>query len=264
MSAGALRSLLVAYDSGDEEEQGGSPRHKADAMVSTEQPVVEAPDHGAGGALHAGGDPQACDHQGGVYAMELDVGPSRPPATADYELLPEPPPEDEDTGNDAVAVATKSTCACAPAAWLEAVQLPPVPSESSVRPELLAKLARFHAMVASGREGVNESLRRSKAYANPDFVGAAAQHLGLDQFSTRFPPDSGGVHLRDLHPKDFYDELQTQQRAAQEQREVERQKRNAVEFVPQAQPAQQPQAQTAAFASAAAAARAIASRMSQR
>lgn len=267
---GALRSLLVAYDSGHED---GSPGH-------TEPPSGDATRDG----LEVHVDSAAAAAGAEEDDVGVGVGPLMPQG-GDYEALPEPPPDSdddldappqqqtepparlEDAGAASRGVEPPSEtgeCACAPAAWLADVQLPPAP-EGSVRPELLAKLARFHALVASGREGVNASLRRSKAYANPDFVASAAQHMKLDQHCTGFPAGAG-VHPADLRPEDAYDALQLAQRQQAEQREVERQRRQAVEFVG-AQPQQTggpPQQQQSAFVAAAAAARLIASRMQQK
>ena len=260
---GALRSLLVAYDSGDED---GSPRQ-------TEPPSDDAPE------VH--GDSAAVDIAAGADdGVGVGVGPSLMPQDGGFEALPEPPTDTDDdldvspqhqavpvdagaASRGGEAASTSGECACAPAAWLADVHLPPAP-EGGVRPELLAKLARFHALVASGREGVNASLRRSKAYANPTFVASAAQHMGLDQHCTGFPAGAG-VHPGDLHAEDRYDALQLAQRQQAEQREAERQRRGTVEFVsappPQAGQPQQQQQQQGAFVAAAAAARLIASRM---
>ena len=265
---GALRSLLVAYDSGDED---GSPRH-------TDWPSGDATRDAP--EVHVDSATAAAEKDG------VGVGPSLMPQDGDYEALPEPPPDSDDDLDappqqqtepparleDAGAAfrereppSETGECACAPAAWLADVELPPAP-EGGVRPELLAKLARFHALVASGREGVNASLRRSKAYANPDFVASAAQHMKLDQHCTGFPAGAG-VHPADLRPEDAYDALQLAQRQQAEQREVERQRRQAVEFVsapPQQTGGPPQQQQQSAFVAAAAAARLIASRMQQK
>jgi hypothetical protein len=266
---GALRSLLVAYDSGDED---SSPRH-------TDPPSGDGAREGPQMHMDSAAAAAGAEEDG------VGVGPSLRPQDGDYEALPEPP-TDSDDGLDAppqqqtelparledAGAASRGEeaqsgtfgCACAPAAWLADAQLPPAPN-GGVRPELVAKLARFHALVASGREGVNASLRRSKAYANPDFVVSAAQHMGLDQHCTGFPAGAG-VHGADLRPEDAWDALQLAQRQQAEQREVERQRRQAVEFVSAPQPQQQtggPQQQSA-FVAAAAAARLIASRMGQK
>jgi len=130
------------------------------------------------------------------------LGPSLP-AGDSFEALPEVEtlPEAADWEEEEEAT---TACGCAPAALLRAARLPPPPS-ARARPELEAKLRRFHGLLAAGHAPLNEQLKARKDYRNPDFLQRAVDHFGVSEYATALPPAVFDPSA--LASEDFYDAL---------------------------------------------------------
>jgi len=209
--AEAALALLCGYaDSGDE---GGS-------VQSGE--VAAAP---------------ACPEVAVAVEPGAEASPSRGPAWPcgeEYEALPEAPESEEEAPPADAAARPQppppSLClpACAPAARLARVTLPGAPA-APCRPELAAKLRRFHGLVAQGTEGVTQALRRGKGFRNPYLSQKSAEHFQIDQSGSVYP--AAVFDPQALPPQDRYDQLAQAQRQREEAREAERRNRSALQFV---------------------------------
>eukprot|EP00727_Mastigamoeba_balamuthi_P010759 m51a1_g6305 hypothetical protein (211) ;mRNA; f:316294-317310 len=102
---------------------------------------------------------------------------------------------------------------------------PEAPGAPEASAELVAKLAKFHAMRRHGTT-VNESLRRSRNFANPGVLRKLVEALGVDELGTRYPRLVFDPHR--YQPADFYDAIAARQTAAE--RAALHKPKTAVEF----------------------------------
>lgn len=87
---------------------------------------------------------------------------------------------------------------------------------------LQSKVAQWLELKRDGTN-INDRLRSSKGFRNPDFLQSVVEHFSIDQHGTLFSPDV--FDPKGYSPQDFYDELAKAQRRENERREKERRER---------------------------------------
>ncbi|CAI5479607.1 unnamed protein product [Closterium sp. Yama58-4] len=105
--------------------------------------------------------------------------------------------------------------------------LPPPPREKCSE-QLQAKFIRYLELKRAGRS-INDALRNSKGYRNPDFMQQVVKHEGIDEHGSCFPKDV--FNPLGFDRSDYYDALVAEQRREMERKEQERrQKGGQIEF----------------------------------
>jgi len=105
--------------------------------------------------------------------------------------------------------------------------LPPEP-QGECDARVLAKIKKFYEMKKEGKS-INESLRQSKAFRNPDILEKLVVYCNINEIGSNYP-----LHLWNPaahNPEDFYDAIAAEQRRMEERRDQERSSRTQVEFV---------------------------------
>ena len=147
-----------------------------------------------------------------------DVGPSRPGAadlvTGVYpELSPEAPPRVHS----------------APSRFVGSARIPPPPPGEcdQVMPSgdsLQSTVVQWLELKRRGTS-INDQLRSSKGFRNPDFLQSVVEHFNINQHGTMFSKDV--FDPAGYTEEDFYDALAQAQRKENEKRERERRERGA-------------------------------------
>jgi len=104
----------------------------------------------------------------------------------------------------------------------------PAEPEGECDARVLAKIKKFYEMKKEGKS-VNESLRQSKAFRNPDILEKLVVFCNINEIGSNYP-----LHLWNpagYQPDDFYDAIAAEQRKMEERRDQERTTRTQVEFV---------------------------------
>jgi|AntAceMinimDraft_5_1070358.scaffolds.fasta_scaffold04218_5 hypothetical protein len=115
----------------------------------------------------------------------------------------------------------------APWRFVEDVRIPPPPPGEcdQVMPSgdsLQSKVAQWLELKRSGTN-INDRLRSSKGFRNPDFVQSVADHFSIDQQGTQFSKEV--FDPKGYANEDYYDALATAQRKENDRREKERRER---------------------------------------
>ena len=116
----------------------------------------------------------------------------------------------------------------APAAYLRGVAVPERRAVLGARAaeelpsaSLDAKMRKWMALRARGVR-VNDALRQSKGFRNPDFLQSAVARFGVDERATMFSPDVFDPNEIAGRKEDDYQNLAAAQKRAAERREKER------------------------------------------
>lgn len=105
--------------------------------------------------------------------------------------------------------------------------LPPPPTEKCSE-ELQAKFARYlHIKQVQGRN-INDAIRMTKGYKNPDFMQQAVEHQGIDEIGSCFAKEI--FDPRGVDRSDYYDQVALDQRRVNERKEQERKQKGQIEF----------------------------------
>ncbi|BBN04494.1 SAP30-binding protein [Marchantia polymorpha subsp. ruderalis] len=107
--------------------------------------------------------------------------------------------------------------------------LPPAPT-ATYSEELQTKFSKYLALKKTGRS-LNEQLRNTKGYRNPDFLQRAVKYHEIDQIGSCFKKEVFDPHGYDQ--ADYYDALALEQRREAERKEQERKQNQSqrVDFV---------------------------------
>ena len=170
-----------------------------------------------------------------AYGADPRVGakrpaPGSPPETArDTDATADAATGDDPAAPPGPAPAPPRTrvARSAPAAYLATVSIPPRPRGectlvTSSGDSLQSKVERWLELKRGGVE-INDQLRRSRGFRNPDFLAGATTHFGVDERGTMFAPDVFDPSA--LRGEDFYDHLAQAQKREAERRERERRER---------------------------------------
>ena len=84
-----------------------------------------------------------------------------------------------------------------------------------------AKMRKWMALRSRGVR-VNDALRESKGFRNPDFLQSAVSRFGIDERATMFSPDVFDPNEIAARKGDYYECLASAQKLAAERREKER------------------------------------------
>ena len=116
----------------------------------------------------------------------------------------------------------------APAAYLRGVAVPERRAVLGARAaeelpsaSLDAKMRKWMALRSRGVR-VNDALRESKGFRNPDFLQSAVSRFGIDERATMFSPDVFDPNEIAARKGDYYECLASAQKLAAERREKER------------------------------------------
>ena len=116
----------------------------------------------------------------------------------------------------------------APAAYLRGVAVPERRAVLGARAaeelpsaSLDAKMRKWMALRSRGVR-VNDALRESKGFRNPDFLQSAVARFGIDERATMFSPDVFDPNEIAARKGDYYECLASAQKLAAERREKER------------------------------------------
>jgi len=94
-------------------------------------------------------------------------------------------------------------------------------------PELVKKLNNFHLLKMAGKS-LNESLRKSKPFRNPDILEKLVLYCKINEIGSNYP-----LHLfnpNSYQREDFYDAISVEQKEFEEKRDQERVNRTQIEF----------------------------------
>ncbi|CAM6102246.1 unnamed protein product [Calypogeia fissa] len=105
--------------------------------------------------------------------------------------------------------------------------LPPVPAEKYTG-ELQTKFSKYLALKKTGKS-LNEQLRNTKGYRNPDFLQSAVRHYDIDHIGSCFKKEIFDPHGFD--ESDYYDAIALEIRREAERKELERRQTQRVDFV---------------------------------
>ena len=129
---------------------------------------------------------------------------------------------------EAWATATNPGARSAPAAYLRGVAVPERRAVLGARAaeelpsaSLDAKMRKWMALRSRGVR-VNDALRESKGFRNPDFLQSAVSRFGIDERATMFSPDVFDPNEIAGRKEDDYQNLAAAQKRAAERREKER------------------------------------------
>ena len=128
----------------------------------------------------------------------------------------------------AAARTSRRLARSAPAAYLRGVAVPERRAVLGARAaeelpsaSLDAKMRKWMALRSRGVR-VNDALRESKGFRNPDFLQSAVSRFGIDERATMFSPDVFDPNEIAARKGDYYECLASAQKLAAERREKER------------------------------------------
>jgi len=222
MSKPAALQLLNLYGKEEEDDnEDHSPIN--DPEPTPPQSLTEQPLQNANlGSLtivdydHDEDDDHMDDEEDGILnvgrAVITPVAPPQPPVST--------PPQVQESGNDISNGSVSKPFRCD-------AFLPPVP-QGECDANVLGKIKKFYEMKKEGKS-INESLRQSKAFRNPDILEKLVVFVNINEIGSNYP-----THLWNpsaYRPEDFYDAIAAEQRRMEERREQEKTTRTQVEFV---------------------------------
>ncbi|KAI7842049.1 hypothetical protein COHA_004248 [Chlorella ohadii] len=220
----ALGGLLGAYGS-DEDEALSSQESEE---TKTGQVTLFGDDDDAGGLSHLTGCAAArakaeADTAAGAAQQGAAAGPRPGSAGSDQAAA-----MDVDGGAPAPAAGGAEQ---PPAAGEGAQQgqadplalLPPEmrqPPEGEGYPDVQARIEHWLYLQRTRGRYMNEEIRKSRGYRNPEFFAKMVEHLEIDQYGTSFAPEV--FDPKSLPPEDYLDALQREWAAEDERRKAAR------------------------------------------
>ena len=207
-----------AAPSGPEEGHFGDPGEDAPAAGPARPSAVDL------ASAHAAYDDVRSERTHSERAHSEDVaGPSRPNVH-----LSDDADRVASGSSPRVAARSRRLARSAPSCYLNGVCVPTRRAVLGARvteevksASLDEKMRKWMALRLNGVR-VNDSLRQSKGFRNPDFLSSAVSRFGIDERATMFSPDVFDPNLIADKKEDHYDSLALAQKRLTERRERER------------------------------------------
>ncbi|KAL4428668.1 hypothetical protein ABPG77_009774 [Micractinium sp. CCAP 211/92] len=196
--------VVLLQDDEDEEGAGGLDLSHLTSGAAAERAVA------AGGGAAAGPAPALTEQQEAAAAAGAARGDGTAPMDADAAA-----PEGAAGGDEQppAEAANAEGMAGLPPEMRE-----PPPGECD--PDIQARVANWLHIQRTRGKYINQDIRKSRGYRNPEFFAKMVEHLEIDQYGTSFAPDV--FDPKSLPKEDFLDALQREWAAEEERRKAAR------------------------------------------